>query len=493
MKNLLIMKTLNTGFFIFIEKKIMAITDFSFRNAVVSYSMAILTAILISSLSGFTQIINVPTDQPFIQKAIDTASTGDTILVQPGTYIENLNFKGKNIVLGSLMLITGDTSYISRTVIDGNRNGSVVVFEGQENVNAELNGFTLTNGSGTNYWNDPLSQMRGGGIYCQNNSSPTLKNLHITGNIAHSANGAGICCWGSSPVIDHVRITENDGRGAAPTNDGSGGIYLQNSSSVLKNVEITNNKGVISGGLCIWGNCDVVLTNLTIANNEAIGNEWTDLVAEVVHQGSNAVFINSLIWNDHLLAIINRSDFGPSIITILHSDINGGEDSIAGNGETDWLNGNINEDPVFCNAEAKDYRFKAESPCIDAGIQDTYCLSNDGIQTIYVPPMSFAGRAPDIGAYEFDTFLSDVDNENTKYKEIMARFYPNPSDDIINIEVEDINNTTLEIFNVSGRLIFSKGLDSKVERIDISDYAKGLYLLKVRQADAVYVGKVVVK
>ncbi|MFB0516174.1 MAG: hypothetical protein ACETWG_06175, partial [Candidatus Neomarinimicrobiota bacterium] len=44
-------------------------------------------------------IINIPADSSTIQAGINGASTGDTVLVQPGTYVENINFNGKNIVV----------------------------------------------------------------------------------------------------------------------------------------------------------------------------------------------------------------------------------------------------------------------------------------------------------------------------------------------------------------------------------------------------------
>jgi len=84
-------------------------------------SIQFLPVIIISVLKAAT--INIPVDQTTIQAGKDASFNVDTILVQPGTYVENFNFNGKNIVVGSLALTTGDTSYISQTVIDGNLQG----------------------------------------------------------------------------------------------------------------------------------------------------------------------------------------------------------------------------------------------------------------------------------------------------------------------------------------------------------------------------------
>ncbi len=76
------------------------------------------------TLLEHTTLINVPSLFSTIQGAIDVAYEGDTILVQTGTYIENINYNGKNIVICSLYLTTQDTSYISSTIIDGGQNGN---------------------------------------------------------------------------------------------------------------------------------------------------------------------------------------------------------------------------------------------------------------------------------------------------------------------------------------------------------------------------------
>ena len=70
--------------------------------------------------------------------------------------------------------------------------------------------------------------------------------------------------------------------------------------------------------------------------------------------------------------------------------------------------------------------------------------------------------------------------------------YPNPSDDIINIEIENINNATIEIYNISGRLVFSKALNSRIEKIDISGLLEGMYFVKVRQENNVGIEKLII-
>src|SRR5438093_5325639 len=97
--------------------------------------------------------INVPAGQPTIQAAINAASNGDTVLVAPGTYRENINFMGKAVTVTS----SGGPAV---TTIDGSAAGSVVTFDTNEARSSLLSGFTITNGLGGS-----SSSYSGGGIY----------------------------------------------------------------------------------------------------------------------------------------------------------------------------------------------------------------------------------------------------------------------------------------------------------------------------------------
>lgn len=204
----------------------------------------------------FSQIINIPEDYSTIQQGINAATNNDTVLVQPGTYLESINYNGKNITVASLMLTTQDTSYISQTIIDGNQSGnSIVMFENGESNNALLSGFTITNG---------YSSTSGGAIACIYTCSPRLENLIITGNTSQYNGGAIICGGNANPSFENVFITNNSAGG-----DG-GGIYCFNYSSPdLVNVTIIANNSYHGGGICCLQNCSPNLNNVIIADNSA--------------------------------------------------------------------------------------------------------------------------------------------------------------------------------------------------------------------------------
>tara|TARA_B100000686_G_scaffold111291_1_gene118554 strand:+ start:6974 stop:9316 length:2343 start_codon:yes stop_codon:yes gene_type:complete len=265
-------------------------------------------------------------ENPFatIQAGIDAAIDGDTVLVAAGTYVENINFNGKNI-----SVIGADRE---TTIIDGNQDvENVVTFESGEDSTTVLSGFTITNGAGI---------LIGG-------SSPTLQNLNITNNWSATAGGG-------------IQIKK-------------GNIYngYASSSSQIKNTIISYNYTQMDGGavsisefhtllfqnVLIYGNSsqngshgfysyesNSMLINITIANNSA-GSGL------MIGQADTLTLINSIISNNGIS--INDA----SQLLISYSNIQGGWTGI----------GNIDTNPLFCNPDSGNYTLAENSPCVGTG------------------------------------------------------------------------------------------------------------------------------
>jgi len=140
------------------------------------------------SRSDRPTLIMVQTEISSVQSAIEEANTGDTILVSEGTYYENINFKGKAITVASLFLMDGETSHISRTIIDGSQpaladTASVVTMDSGEDTTSVLCGFTITNGQGTYFDVEDQIHRTGGGIFINSSGGKIVSNIIEKNNL----------------------------------------------------------------------------------------------------------------------------------------------------------------------------------------------------------------------------------------------------------------------------------------------------------------------
>ena len=187
-----------------------------------------------------------------IQEGIDASADVDTVLVYPGTYLENIDFLGKNITVASLYLTTNNESYISQTIIDGNENGSVVSIISGEDEATLLCGFNIQNGSGTLY----VESYLGGGIYCLN-SSPVIRKCIIADNVAGA--GGGIYIKYSHPALKGVTIKNNHAYAAG------GGVYITHNSTIDFDIEeLCNIYLNYSGSGCEFRKTWVLMEPVTI-------------------------------------------------------------------------------------------------------------------------------------------------------------------------------------------------------------------------------------
>ena len=186
------------------------------------------------------------TNYDYIQDAIDAAFSGETIIVCPGTYKENIEFNNSEITLQSKD--PSDSSIVDATIIDGNNEDSVIRFSGEDT--STVKGFTIQNGNAT----------YGGGINIQN-SSPTIRNNVISNNTA-TTYGGGINIEHGSPTFTGNTITENESKNLG------GGIYSEYSSPIIIGNNISKNEAISGGGIFLYS-FSAVVTNNHIINNLA--------------------------------------------------------------------------------------------------------------------------------------------------------------------------------------------------------------------------------
>jgi parallel beta-helix repeat protein len=264
--------------------------------------LAALALFVTSPVTHAQQTINVPADRATIQAAINAANNGDTVLVAPGTYTENINFSGKAITVKS----SGGSSV---TIIDGSANGSVVTFNSGETTASNLNGFTIQNGT-----SDPSHFYEGSGVFV-GNSSPTIANNKIINNLGCS--GIGIGVYFGSPVIQGNVITQNTNASSTSICGGyGGGILIDGSSNaqILANT-ITNNSIIDSdgGGIALNAAGTPTIRGNTISGNSASGR------SHPAHGGGISMINQSDAFVLQNIIVGNISDEGGGVYALVPS------------------------------------------------------------------------------------------------------------------------------------------------------------------------------
>src|SRR3954452_14989868 len=204
-----------------------------FKETLVKHRSLLTTlAVLLIATLLPAAIVHVPGDQPTIQAGINAARNGDTVMIDPGTYFENINFNGKAITVISS---SGPVS----TIIDGGSLAPVVTFASGETPRSVLSRLTLQHGASTFD-----SQYDGGGIFISN-SSPTISKNIIQNNTACNG-GAGIAVQFGSPRIQSNTITNNSQFGCTG-GIGGGGISVGGAGTTEINRNLISNNHWRSG------------------------------------------------------------------------------------------------------------------------------------------------------------------------------------------------------------------------------------------------------
>lgn len=450
--------------------------------------------------------IHVPHDFRTIQRAIEAAVDGDEILVQPGTYREDIMIANKSVTISSLYKTNHDEQYIDKTIILSASGGSTIRIIGDSDTRPHLVGFTVTGGLGTpSRWG-----TRGGGIFVGSRTRPTLERMHLYRN--NAVQGGGIYCdITSRPKLLNIRAIEN-------TAEAGGAVYFDyNVLATVENIYAKNNVAKLAGGALYFGPHSEVIMNRGLIHQNAsdkggavfvyagdpvfinmtIYDNFAFIGGGGLYGGlqTRAIFINCILWKNNPNAIEMSSQYGSrSEITITHSALEGGRDAIVNYYDRIyWLEGNISSDPKFSKPEAEDFRLYRTSPCIDAGI--SYFSQGNNV-LLDLGENDYSGSAPDMGTEEFLSVTSVDARVEKPERALLVRNYPNPfnSSTIFSFDLPEPAHVKLTIYNTSGQPVarpVNRRLETGEQRIhwNAGSLPSGIYFYRVQTASDFFDGK----
>lgn len=278
---------------------------------------------------------HVPSECLTIQAGIDSAGYGDTVLVACGTY--TLSGEGTATFEGLIRMKSGvclrsETGLPDCVIIDAEHWHRPLYCENVDDA-ARIEGFTLTGGDTVDV---------GAGILLEK-SSPTISDCRVIGNSCDYY-GGGVFCQSGDPALVRCEISGNSSgwRG--------GGLYIRGCSPSLTRCEIHDNGAADFGGGLHLSTASPSFDRCTISHNSAgtsgggiyaMGSSWSGETSSPTLHNTIIAFSTEgeAVWCDEL-----------STVTFTCCDVYGN----AGGDSTDCIvdqfgvNGNIGEDPLFC-------------------------------------------------------------------------------------------------------------------------------------------------
>jgi len=436
----------------------------------------------------YANVIRIPIDYQSIQEGINAAQAGDTILVSPGTYYENINFESKSIIVKS-------TAGYDQTTIHGPDSSTVIYYKSYENLRPVIEGFKITNGEigiisvgSITIKNNWIVNNSGSGILVR--PWRLIPYPIITGNIIENNQGSGILIGTTSkgpsiPTISNNIIKGNNNTGIMIMGTWS---YYSKDPSIFNNLIFGNNIGIIIMNKVNSAKyADVSICDNTIVDNSGYGVQaiWA---APIIR--------DCIIWN-------NNNDLSFTLVSsstlVMYSDIKDGDYSS--------MVGNISSDPLFVDGQLGAYYLShinagqnQQSPCIDSGSLPAVAL---GLQSMTTrTDEAFDADQVDMGYHYRVSTPTNVEEIELaiggpeSYK--ISQNYPNPFNPLTTIQYIIPNRTyvKLNILNLSGQLVNTLVSEFKSAGIynvswDGTDFEgqkvpSGMYFYKMKAGEFVY-------
>ncbi|MCC6962433.1 MAG: right-handed parallel beta-helix repeat-containing protein [candidate division Zixibacteria bacterium] len=346
--------------------------------------------LLVISHCVLAATIRVPQDQATIQAGIDAAVDGDTVLVGPGVYTENLRFDGKAAVVLSS---TGSET----TIISSSTPGLPVVrFIDSEDTTSVLDGFTIRDATNAH------------GIRIES-SSPVIQNCVIT-NCSWDGDGGAISFVWSAAKLRYNRIHGNYGTNTGGGIGGGGALpsFLEIIGNEIYDNHCAHGVGIGSppGGLRARIERNIIRDNTGTA--EAAAGIYINNCVDC------QIVNNTIVRNTKGIAIYGGAANVQNNI-LAQNQLEAFYPYAVGDYNDVWANGSVNSpgpngissDPRFMNSDSSDFRLQSDSPCIDRGNPSASYNDPDGSRN-------------DIGAMAYEPTVGRIRYVPSEYPTIQA-------------------------------------------------------------------------
>ncbi|NJR47367.1 MAG: hypothetical protein HC775_17390 [Hyellaceae cyanobacterium CSU_1_1] len=393
-----------------------------------------------------------------LREAIALGNSGNTITFDSSLSEGTITLSQGELLIDQSLNIDGLDSEIT---VDANQQSRVFNIDDgsdQTNLDVSLDGLTITNGSANQQTSpgDTNPSNFGGGI--SNRENLNLNNSQVIGNDA-IAGGGGVFNVAGMLTIENSTISDNSSNSGRVGARG-GGILNESGELTINNSTISQNSSFQSGAIATGG--ETSINNSTISDNQA-----------TVFAGgiSGSANITSSIVADNS----NNNNTGTNNLS--GEFTSGGNNLIAdGDGATGFTNsenGDIvgtTENPIDPQlGELQDnggatptQELLAESPAINTGSNPNNLATDqrgEGFDRT-------VGDGTDIGAYEVQTIINNMDIVGTNNRDILRG---TPSGDrIFGLDGDDFiqgldGNDSIDGGNGRDRILSGSGINTIID------------------------------